>query len=301
MLDQLELRVFIAAAKHLSFLKAAKELRMSPSQVSKVVSELERKVRKKLFQRTTRVVRLSRDGEELLPAANRALEALRDTEEFFLTRRDDAHMSGTIRTTCSNTLGIRRLAPIAAKFHREHPDIYMEFILNDSYIDIVSEGIDVAIRIVKPTDSTLIARKIADNKVIFCASPQYIRAHSPIKTVKDLSRHPIFYIPQHSTLKFRKAGISLEDVAVQKGLSWTTAQNGDFLVELAQQGDSGVLVRSDWGAEREIKAGTLVPLNINDELVSETAIYAVYPANKFMPKRLRTWLDFLTAEFSRTF
>lgn len=298
MLDQFELRVFISAAKHLSFLKAAKELRTSPSHISKTISELERKVRKKLFQRTTRVVRLSRDGEELLPAAHRAWEALRDTEEFFLTKRDDSHVSGTIRTTCSNTLGIRRLAPIAAKFHELYPDIYMEFFLSDAYTDIIGEGLDVAIRIVKPSDSSLIARKLAENRIIFCASPRYIRAHPPIKTVNDLVRHPIFYIPQHSSLKFRDAGISLADLTLKKGLSWTTAQNGDFLVELAQQGENGILVRSDWGAEREIKAGTLIPLQLNDELVSETAIYAVYAANKFMPKRLRAWLDFLAVEFA---
>lgn len=297
MIDQFELKAFIATARHLSFLHAAKELRVSPSQISKTIAELERKVRKKLFQRTTRVVRLSRDGEELLPAAQRALEALHDAEEFFQSKRDDFQISGTIRTTCSNALGIRRLAPIAAMFHHAYPEIKMEFLLSDSYTDIIGEGIDVAIRIMKPEDSSLIARRIADNKIIFCASPKYLRSNGPIKTVKDLERHPIFYIPQHGPLVFRKAGRSLAEIALQKGLSWTTAQSGDFLVELAQQDDSGVLVRSEWGAEREIAVGTLVPLSINDELISETAIYAVYAANKYMPKRLRIWLDFLVEKF----
>jgi DNA-binding transcriptional LysR family regulator len=289
-----QIRIFLAAARHLNFLQAARELGLSPPQVSKEIARLEEQLEKRLFHRTTRVVRLSREGERLVIAARRTLEAAQALEEVFQEEDSQAEVAGRIRMTCSHTLAIRQLAPCVAAFQRANPGVELSVMLADSYLDLIEEGVDMAIRIMTLGDSTLIARKLADNPVVFCASRKFLKQH-PVRTIADLRKVPIFFVPQHADLVFQRCHKRLRDIARKPAIE---SANGDFLVELAKQ-DAGLLVRSRWAVERELAEKSLVEIDLSDTLLSPAAIYAVYPAGKFLPRRLRHWIDFLVQWFEK--
>ena len=295
MLEPFELNVFLSVAKELNFAATAKSLKLSPSQVSKAVASLERKVERQLFVRTTRHVRLTNDGELLIPVARKAFEAMRDAGDFFASSTNDLELAGRLKISCPHTLGIRKIAALAAGFHALHPKVTFEFVLSDSYLDLIEDNIDAAIRIVAPRDSTLIARKLSENPIVFCASPSYLAKHSTPKTTEDLVKHQLFFIPQHGATVFKKSGKTLNSV-INPG--WVAANQGDFLVELALQG-AGILVRSAWSVEREIASGDLVSFKLNDTLTTDTAIYAMYAATRYVPPRLRFWIDYLVRNWSQ--
>jgi DNA-binding transcriptional LysR family regulator len=296
MLDPLELRIFLSVTKELNFAAAAKSLKLAPSQVSKAIASLERKIERQLFVRTTRQVRLTNDGELLIPAARKAFDAVRDASEFFNSNSDDLEVAGRLKISCPHTLGVRKIAGLAADFHALHPNVSFEFVLSDSYLDLIEDNIDTAIRIVAPRDSTLVARKLAENPIVFCASPNYLAIHTAPKTIDELQEHQLLYIPQHGTASFKKSGKTLNEVTKPR---WAVANQGDFLVELALKG-AGILVRSSWGVEREIASGELVPFKLNDTLVLDTAIYAMYAATRYVPPRLRLWIDHLVTNWTHS-
>ena len=294
MLESSELLLFLTAARHLNFASAAKELRLSPSQVSKEIARTEDKLGKPLFLRTTRKVRLTSEGEMLVPLARRALDAMVEAAELFTEPGNEVALSGTIRITCSHALAVRKVAGMAAEFHKIHPRVAFDFVLSDGYQDLIDERIDVAVRIMALSDSSLIARRLASNDVIFCASPDYLASREPPRSVADLGTHEVFFIPQHGDLRFRRAKLKLAK-AVKP--SWIHAPNGDFLIEVARKG-GGILVRSAWSVERELIDGHLVALQLDDALISETAVYAVYPAKKSLPRRVRRWTEHMVHSFS---
>ena len=296
MLESAELLVFLTVARTLNFASAAKELRMSPSQTSKEIAKTEEKLGKALFLRNTRQVKLTNEGEMLVPLARRALDAMTDATEIFNRPDEDASLKGTIRVTCSHALAVRKIAGMAADFRKLHPQLIFDFVLADGYLDLIDERIDVAVRIMGLSDSTLVARRLASNNIVFCASPDYLRSCKPPTRVSDLKNHQVLFIPQHGHLKFQRTKTKLVKTVDPP---WVHAASGDFLVEIACKG-GGILVRSAWSVEREIAAGDLIALELDDELIAETAIYGVYPAQKALPRRIRRWIDHLAACFSGT-
>jgi DNA-binding transcriptional LysR family regulator len=277
MVELTQIKVFLAVARELNFLSAARELGMSPSQVSKEIAQLERELKKKLFHRTTRVVRISREGEQLVPVARQLLDAVRSVEEVYRENEEWVAPSGKIRLTCSNTLATRLVARCAAEFREKYPQIELNFVLSDSYLDLIEEELDLAIRIMPLADASLIARKLADNPVVICASRRFLKQHR-LRTIADLRKVPSLFLPQHADLIFKKNGKKLRDTVQPASV---TGANGDFLVELAKN-HAGVLVRSRWAVTRELKEKSLIELDLGDTLVSKTGIYAVYPANRFL-------------------
>lgn len=289
MVEYSELKVFISVARHLSFSKAAKDVGLSAPQITKVIANLESKLNSKLLNRTTRNVRLTSEGHTFLMAAVKALDSLTEATQLFESQTHPSEMRGTIRVTAPNTLGTRFLANPLFSFTKKFPHVQVQILLADQYLDFVEDDIDVAFRIMKPTDSALIAKKVSDNPVSFYASPDYLKKNTAPKFVSDLLQHPVFCIPQHLGLHFKKARITVEEVIQKHSIQ---CSNGDLLVELACQG-SGILVRSEWGAEREVKSGLLIKIQLDDELLSETGLYVVYPKHKHSPPRVKAFIDTL--------
>ncbi len=286
MLETLELQVFASVAKHLSFSLAAAEIGHSSPHASKVIAQLEEKLGKKLFLRTTRSVRLTREGEQLLPMALKALDSLQEAQDLFQTT---GNLTGKIRATAPQTLLHRVFGKQIADFHSLHPEVELEFIFSDFYLDLVEEDIDVAFRIMKLHNSSLMSRKIGNNSVVFCASPDYLKSAPKLSNISDLKNHPLLVINQYLDLKFQKSGKKLGHL-IKPG--WIKASNGDLLVDQAKLG-GGLLLRSKWGVQAELDSGELVEVKLNDKLIDETAIYLVFAANRFMPTRLRTFIDFI--------
>lgn len=283
-----EIQVFLSVARSLSFSKAAAELGLTSSQVSKAISGLEERLKRKLFLRTTRSVRLSLDGESFLPAARKADDSLQELRDHFQSKTK-TQLEGTIRLTAPHTLAHRVLGKPIAGFHRAHPEVSFDFVLSDTYLDLVDQNIDVAFRIMKLSDTSLMAIKLAENPIILCASPKYLKHHKTPTKVSEISEHPVLAIAPHKELKFKKDGRKLSRLAKE---CWINSTSGDLLVTQALLGQ-GLLVRSKWGVQEELDRERLIEIQLNDQLVSETAIYMVWVKNRYMPPRVRQFIDFM--------
>lgn len=289
MLETFELKAFNAVAKHLNFARAAHEVGLSAPQFSKVIGTLEGKLGVKLLLRSTRSVRLTEEGHEFLRLSSEAMTSVRAAEQFFETSILPEEMVGTIRVTAPTTLGTRFLGPPLAQFQSRFPKVDVKVILADGYLNFVRDEIDVALRVMVPTDSDLIARKISSNNIYFYASPAYLKKHQSIKSINDLKGHSIYAIKPHWNYSFEKSGLSLKQIAVLPRLQTT---NGDLLVELACAG-GGIVARSEWGVQREVKQGQLVKIMLDDQLVSESGVYVVYPKDRYRPARVKAFIKIL--------
>jgi DNA-binding transcriptional LysR family regulator len=287
MLEYSELKTFTAVAKHLNFAKAASEIGLSAPQISKIIAGLEIKMKCKLLHRTTRNVRLTTEGQTFLEVTIRALETLYEANQLFEANVKPESMTGKVRVTAPNTLGTRFLAGPLRAFTQMYPKLQVEVLLDDQYLDFIENDVDVALRVMKPQDSSLIARLISKNPVGFYSSPNFIERQGAPKSVPDLAQYPVFSIPQHLPLKFAKAKLKLES-AVSK--SMVVCGNGDLLVDIVVQG-YGIVVRSEWGVEKEVNDGKLVKININDHLISDTQIYLVYQKHKYTASRVKAFVD----------
>ncbi len=289
MLEFSELRAFNAVAKHLNFSKAANEVGLSAPQFSKVIASLESKVKTKLLLRTTRSVRLTEEGKAFLASSVKAINSLQQTQQLFEPSMAPHEVIGSIKITAPNTLGTRFLAKPLAQFHQKFPQVQVQVFLDDHYLDFVRDEIDVALRVMIPKDSDFIAKKVSSNPISFYASPDYLKKHSRITSINDLKRHPIYCITPHFSLMLSKQKKSLGELILKTPVICT---NGDLLVEIACQG-KGVVVRSDWSVEREIKGGRLVKIDLDDEIISESGIYVVYPKNRYTPYRVKAFINTL--------
>ena len=158
-------------------------------------------------------------------SAQRALEALRDTEAFFHEEETGTELSGKLRISCSHTLSIRRLAPLIARFHACYPSVAIETALSVHYVDLLDEGIDLAVRIMTLGNSPLAIRKLSEDPLVICASPKYLATHPTIKSEAGLKANRLLYIPQHGSLYFAKAGKKLSEVGQPAAMG---GSDGDF-------------------------------------------------------------------------
>lgn len=294
MLEVAELRAFHCAALHLNFARAASETGLSAPQFSKVIANLEAKLKTRLFQRSTRKVILTAEGTAFLEAARSALEALNLANDFFDHSKNSEDIRGTIRITAPSTLGTRFLSVPLTRLHQQFPKVEVQVLLADQYLDFITNEIDLALRVMRPEDSNLIAKKVSDNPVALFASPRYLTENKPIKNIKDLGQHTVYAITSHHSLVFSKSKTKLIDLIQSTPV---VCSNGDLLVELAKNG-SGIVVRSEWGVERELKTGQLVRVDLDDTLISNSGVYLVYPKNRFQTQRTKAFVKILTSFFN---
>lgn len=297
MLEYSELKVFVSVAKHLNFSKAGQEVGLSASQITKIIANLESKIHCKLLHRTTRNARLTAEGHTFLSAATKNINSINETMQLFESNINPAEMSGVIRITAAHTLGSRVLQRPLQKFSENYPQVQIQVLLDDRYLDFTEHEIDIALRVMKPVDSPLIAKKVGSNPVSFYASPEWLKKNGMPRSIHDLPLHTVYCIPQHSLLLFEKAQIPLQQFIKKQPLQ---CSNGDFIVEMACQGQ-GILVRSEWGAKREVNQGRLVRLELDDQLKSETGVYLVYPKHKHTPFRVKACIDVLAKTLGKEF
>lgn len=277
MLDINEIRIFIAVAKSLSFTKASKEVGLSSPQITKIVAQLEFKLKRKLLLRTTRKVQLTQEGQVFYVECLNFIESYHKLSDTFNESTNPKKVKGLLRISTAHTLAIRGVSEILSSFHKKFPLVNVQLIISDDYIDLIQSNIDFAFRITDLKDSSYIAKKIGDNPIIFCATPEYLKTFSAPKTIQDLKKHAILSIEPHSKKYFRNAKVQLKEIAQP---SWIQTSNGDVLVKLALQ-NGGILVRSAWGVKDELKSGQFVQVLLDDELISDTDVYLVYPMNNY--------------------
>ncbi|GHE86506.1 LysR family transcriptional regulator [Thalassotalea profundi] len=271
-----------------SFTKAALSRNIDRSVISKQMSRLEEDLGVRLLNRTTRSFSLTAAGAEMVKKAQQLRELLSET--IRLAENYHQEPKGVLRITASTTIGHRYLQPVINDFQKRFPQVEVELHLDELVVDIVSEGFDLAFRIGEPKDSSLIARKIARNRLLLLASPEFIDTYGMPETIEELAQLPS---ASYSSQSIRVGSIRYyndsNEECEQITNSTFRANNGEVLLMKALSGTAYVLAPA-FMIENEVKDGLLVPLLTDLKLMNFSDMYAVYP-HRDLPVRTRLFFD----------
>jgi len=285
-----DLRVFCAVVRAYSFSAAAAGLGMSPAYVTKRIRVLEKALGTSLFHRTTRRVVASEAGERIYHWAQRILDDVDHLiEEVGVTRSEPR---GTLRVCSSFGFGRRVVAPALSSFSAQHPSVQVHLEVFDRLIDVAAEGYDLDVRVGDEIAPHLIARPLANNHRVLCASPAYLQTHGTPKTLDDLATHACLVVKErdHPFGVWRLLrGRREHTVKVRGALS---TNNGETAVSWAVDG-RGIILRSTWDVDPLIARGRLV--RVLPQYRQQANIWAVYPSRLNASAKVRVCVEFLVA------
>lgn len=288
-----EMRTFIAVADTGSFSAAARRLGLAKSIVSRRVSTLEHYLQCSLLSRTTRQLSLTEVGQNYYQRAHLILQDVAEAEE--MARGLQHEMRGRLRISMPVSFGVLRLASLINAFMLEHPNLEVEMGLDDNYIDLVSSGFDVGIRIGSLDDPALLVREIMPCVHKVCASPDYLRRHGTPLKPDDLRRHVCLSYTnrsQTSQWQFQMDG-RWNSIPIPTRL---LANNGEVLVQAAIDG-LGLIAVPTFFTERALHTGELVEV-LSDFPLRNSHIYAVCQPGRPVPAKIRAFIDFITAQLA---
>jgi DNA-binding transcriptional LysR family regulator len=287
------IRAFVQVVESSSFVRAAERLGLSTTAVSRQVAELEGHLQTRLLQRTTRRISLTETGRTFHERCVQILAELGEAERE--VGREASEPRGTIRLTTSVNFGTHQVTPAIASFLARHAQVKFDVSLSDRIVDIVEEGFDLAIRIGGTGAQNLVARKLGEARLVPCASPDYIAKRGAPAAPEDLARHNCltYEYALRDVWTFRDAAGRERTVRVAGSLN---SNNGDLNAAAAVQG-VGIALEPDFIVNSELKSGKLVPVLESFEAPA-SPIYAVYPSRRFLPVKVRAFVDFLVERFT---
>jgi len=288
-----QIKTFIALVENHSLSKAAEKMGIAVSAVSRRLKELESSLDVQLIQRTTRKMHLTEAGEKFYQRCGRVLDELEEAKQE--ARNSATTLSGTLKIAAPLSFGVAHLSPAIAAFMHLHPQIKIDLDMSDRRIDLVEEGLDLAIRIGTLADSSLMARKLASVRHVVCASPNFLNRYGTPETPQDLSGLPALCygnLDQPDTWHYRDKDNQPAKVKVSLRMR---ATNGDALVEAAVAG-LGILCEPSFIVHGAVERGVLIPV-LTDFKWYAMNIYAVYPQTRHVPARVRAFIDFLASHF----
>ncbi|TWC68306.1 LysR family transcriptional regulator [Herbaspirillum sp. SJZ099] len=289
-----EIECFIAVAELGSFVKAADALGISKAAVSRTVLELEARLGSRLMQRTTRRLSLTEAGTLYLERCKQIVAALEEADDLLLAGA--ANPGGLLRINAPHTFGVLHLAPLWPMFLERYPGVALDITLSDRIVDIIDEGFDMAIRIARLSDSTLVHRKLASTGLLVCASPDYLDKHGTPTHPHELAQHQAISY-SYNTGKDDWQFDGPEGAVSVKVRSRMHVNNGDSCVAAAL-GGAGITRQPTFMIDQHLRSGRLVPL-LTEYSAPELGIYAVYPSRAHLPPKVRAMLDFLSEAFKQ--
>jgi DNA-binding transcriptional LysR family regulator len=289
-----DLEAFIAVVEAGSFTAAAERLDIAKSAVSRRVTALEERLGVQLLRRTTRRLNLTETGRSFYEHSARILADLDEAEAAVLQQHGE--LRGSLRVALPLSFGARHMYRPIAEFSRRHPRVSFDLDLNDRRIDLIAEGVDVAVRIGRLSDSTLIARRLFEARTVVCASPDYLQRRGMPQTPDDLADHDCLV---YANLPDPTKWVCTGEDGVRHPIDVTermTASSGDFLCECAMEG-LGLVLQPTFIAGEAISRGELQPV-LTDYQWPVTPAYAIYPPTRHLSYRVREFIDFLAEYFA---
>ncbi len=287
-IEYLKLFVRIASTKNIS--KAGSELGLSPAVSSSHINKLEDGLGVKLLHRTTRKISLTEEGLVFLPHAEEAVAAINAARASVGV--GSITPQGTLRVTAPASFGRMHIIPALSGFKEAYPELKIDLRLSDGIIDMVEGGFDVAIRNAALNDSSLVARKLSDDKRVICASPEYLRKYGEPLTPDELMNHQCINL----------IGIDVWHFETPQGRQNIKApgsfrvDNGEAIRDLCVHGE-GITISSNWCAYKQLQSGELVEILKDFPLTTDTAIWAVYPSSRLLAMKVRTFIDYLLTHY----
>src|SRR5690606_12463789 len=285
-----EIDIFILVASTGSLSAAARELDVSPAAVSYRLEKLENYSGTRLFHRTTRRLTLTQDGADYLQQVEHLVNEIKEVSAA-ASRRDEVPQ-GTLKVTMPASFGLKHITPIMPKFLKRYPDVQLNLVLNDEIIDVVAQGFDVAIRICELEDSELIARRLAADRRVECASPAYLEKHGVPNRPEELLSHNCLVLSQQPYWTFNGPD-GIERIRVRGNY---ICNNGEA-IRYATYAGLGSSLKATWDVAGAIKQGRLRTILDDYPISSSTAIWAVYPSRRHMPAKVHTFINFLKEHF----
>ncbi len=291
LLDDLAgLRIFERIVAGGSLSSAARELGLSLAVVSKRLAAMERRLDVRLLNRSTRRLSLTEEGALFHEHCLRVLAAVDEAEATLLGRHD--RVVGTLRVAAPNSLGRRQLVPLLARFARAHPGLHVQLSLSDGVVDLVQGGFDLAVRYGVLADSRLIARELAPNRRVLCASPEYAARRGLPQRLAELARHECILIGQAPVAEWR-FGRGRNETAVRVQGSFV-CDDGEAAHALALQG-VGIALKSIWDVGDDLQAGRLLQV-LPRHAIAAAPLHAVYLHGRHLAPRVRLFVDFLAGQ-----
>ena len=286
-MDILSLRLFLRVAELGSVSAAGRDLSLSPASASARLVKLEETVGFRLFNRTTRAVSLTTDGETFLPYAQQSIETL----EIGLSTvgGQGAQAQGVLRLTMPGSFGRMHIIPTLAEFQARYPLVSLDLRLSDEVFDAIEGAYDLIIRNAPLADSSFIARKLASDRRLLVAAPSYLERHGVPSTPAELAKHQCVILANSTRWKFANG----QTVSVPRSL---TINDGEAMRHAIENG-MGIGIKSVWNASKSLKSGRLVEVLPNFPLVTEASIWALYPSRRIVAPKVRAMVDFLLERF----
>ena len=276
--------VFLNAAVAGSLSAAARRLGIAPMAATRRLAALEDSLGVRLMQRTTRSVSLTAEGEAFLPFASTILEAAEAGRAVISPSQNGA--AGLLRVTACGSIGRAVIMPLIARLLDENPGLRVDMLLTDTVVDIVSTGVDVAVRIGELKDSSLVATSLGVNKRILCASPTYLSRRGIPRRLSDLAGHDCIAPTGTLHWQFDANG---EDRAIRIA-GRVTISSIDGVFDACVAG-AGLAVLSTWHADSDIASGKLVQIDLEDARPKDLEIWAVYPTRRQVLPKVRVFVE----------
>jgi DNA-binding transcriptional LysR family regulator len=288
-----EISTFVEVVARGSLSAAARAEGIAPAMIGRRLDALEGRLGVKLLQRTTRRLALTDEGAVFLEDCQRILAEMEEAESAVAER--SGHAKGHLLVSAPAGFGRQHVAPLLPSFLAEHREVTINLNLNDRIVDVVGEGVDVAIRIASLSDSNLVGVKLADNARVVVASPGYLKRHGTPQTLDDLARHNCLAISSEGSQRgwtFRDNGKTV----TLKVPGNMVCNDGEVLHDWAL-GGRGLAWRSMWEVGAQIAAGKLVTV-LDQYAAPGNDIYAVFAQRRHLPLRIRAFVDFLRRAYA---
>ena len=285
MLSDYEIYVRVVATGSLS--AAARGFGLSPAMVSKRLSRLEERLGVRLLQRTTRKVAMTDVGRAFY---ERAVGILRDIEETERAISGSAKATGgLLKVSAPTSFGRMHLAPHLKPFLDDHPDVRLQLDLTDDLVDLIAEGVDVAIRITAPVEGPLAAHRLAPNHRVLCATPGYLEAHGEPSTLGDLARHRLLAAATQTPWRLEGPGGT-----VLTPVDSVLLTNSSEVVREAILAGVGIGLRSTWDVSDALSSGRLRVVLPDYRGAADVGVYALHPATRLVSPNVTAFIDYLT-------
>lgn len=290
-----ELSALLALADHQTFSAAAKVLERHPSILSKRISSLEMKLGIRLVERTTRAVRFTDIGARFVENLRVAARMIKEAQSEAL--QDSSEIQGTLRLSLPSAMGRMWLSPMVAEFAKLHPLLSLELEYTDQFVDIVSKGYDLAIRIGDLHDSRLIARKLCDQTRILCASPEYLQNYGAPSHPTELVKHHCLSYTGFSTYPDWRL-VSENKVVTIRPKGAIKSNDNEGLLIAARHG-LGIVAGSTWLMAKAMRKGQLVRVLPEWTFNTDSGVYLVRPSSAYTSAKVDAFKRFIESQFEK--
>ena len=291
LMDTEGLRLFVMAADMLNISAAGRQLGLAPAVASARLSKLENQVGADLFHRSTRKVSLSLEGSEFLPFAREILA--QEDAALAALGHGSTEITGTLRFAASSTFAQLFIAPILPEFLDRYPGVNLQLKLSDTQMNLIEGGFDLALRNYAIEDSSLRARKLADDMRILCASPDYLARHGIPQVPDDLIDHQLLIFMGGPAKKLSAQGDKPTCTFPPPGAENRVVCDDGTSMRIATEAGAGISMSSYWSVHKEIQGGSLVRVLSDYEVEDQSAIWLVYPKSNVLTAKVRAFIDFL--------